>query len=115
MPLEFLGQFAQFTLVGHQSLLTSIPSASSRKPPIDVEHLPAARYKLLNIIGVGRNTMRAQQEVEQLTRSLQFIYDDGSPQRPAKEGLVALLALHKAPRYATHMISQRRKISKQPI
>src|SRR6266404_8195020 len=108
MLLELLGQFAQFTLVGQQSLLTTILSASPGKPPIDVEHLPAARYKLLNIIGIGRNTMRAQQEVEQLTHSLQFIYDDGSPQHPAKEGLIALLALHKAPRHATHMISQRR-------
>src|SRR5258708_26360219 len=108
MLLELLGQFAQFTLVGQQSLLTTILTASSGKPPIDVEHLPAARYKLLNIIGIGRNTMRAQQEVEQLTRSLQFTYDDGSPPPPAQEGLVALLALHKAPRYATHMISQRR-------
>src|SRR5260370_34807438 len=106
MLRELLGQFAQFTLVGQQSLLTTILSASSDKPPIDVEHLPTARYKLLNIIGIGRNTMRAQQESEQLTRSPQFIYHDGSPHRPAKEGFVALLAPHKAPAHATHIISR---------
>src|SRR6266702_126402 len=106
MLIKLLRQFMEFSLIGQQTLLTTILTTSTGQPATDRQHLTIQRYHSLKGEIGRRRGMQRHHPGQQVPSCSKIACHHNTAQHSAKERRIALFTAYMSPSKANYALFQ---------